>query len=80
LGDWDEDADEVDEDYTSPIDVVEELILLNDILKSAFLREPEAYQQIQGQLPAETVAACQKLFATADAMRAQVAQQASQQS
>lgn len=80
LGDWDEDADEVDEDYTSPIDAVEELILLNDILKSAFQREPEVYQQIQGALPAETVAACQKLFATADAMRAQAAQQASQQS
>jgi hypothetical protein len=80
LGDWDEEADEVDEDYTSPIDAVEELILLNDILKAAFQREPEAYQLIQGALPAESVVACQKLFATADAMRAQAAQQASQQS
>jgi hypothetical protein len=80
LGDWDEDGDEVDEDYTSPIDQVEELILVNDVLTAAFQREPEVYQQIQSALPAETVAACQTLFATADAMRAQAAQQVSQQS
>ena len=80
LGDLlDEGGEYVDEDYTSPIDHVEELILLNDTLKHAFQREPEAYQQIQAALPPESVAACQKLFTTADAMRAQAAQQASQQ-
>jgi hypothetical protein len=81
LGDLlDDSGEDVDEDYTSPIDKVEELILLNDTLKHAFQREPEAYQQIQAALPPESVAACQKLFAMADAMRAQAAQQASQQS
>jgi hypothetical protein len=81
LGDlMDENGEDVDEDYTSPIDQVEELILLNDTLKHAFQREPEPYQQIQAALPPESVAACQKLFATADLMRAQAAQQVSQQS
>jgi len=79
-GDWDEDGEDVDEDYASPIDQVDELILLSDTLKMAFQREPEAYQQIQAALPSESVAACQNLFATADSMRAQAAQQASQQS
>jgi len=81
LGDLlDEDGEDVDEDYSSPIDQVEELILLNDTLKLSFQREPEAYQQIQAALPPDSVAACQKLFTMADAMRAQAAQQASQQS
>lgn len=79
LGDWDEDGEDVDEDYVSPIDQVEELVLLSDTLQQAFQREPEAYQQIQGLLPPESVAAVQKLFSTAEAMRAQAAQQASQQ-
>jgi hypothetical protein len=81
LGDWDEDGEDVDEDYTSPIDAVAELTFLSDTVKHAFQREPEAYQQIQAALSPESVAACQTLFVTADAMRAQqVAQQASQQS
>jgi len=80
LGDWDEDAEDVDEDYVSPIDQVDELVLLSDTLKHAFQREPEAYQAVQSALPPESVTACQQLFTTADAMRAQAAQQASQQS
>lgn len=80
LGDWEDEGDDVDEDYTSPVDQVEELILLNDTLKLSFQREPETYQQIQAALPPETVVACQKVFAGADALRAQAAQQSSQQS
>jgi len=81
LGDWDEDGEDVDEDYVSPIDSVDELVLLSDTLKLAFQREPQAYQAVQGALPPESVANCQLLFSTADAMRAQqAAQQASQQS
>jgi importin-7 len=81
LGDlMDEDgATDVDEDYTSPLDLIDELILLTDTLKNAFQREPESYQQIQAALPAESIAACVTLFATADARRAQLAQQASLQ-
>lgn len=80
LGDWEEDGEDVDEDYTSPIDQVDELIFLSDTLTHAFQREPEAYQLVQQALPAESVAACQTLFATAESMRAQAAQQALQQS
>ena len=81
LGDlFDEGGEDVDEDYSSPLDQVEELILLNDTLKHAFQREPDTYQQIQAALPPDSVAACQKLFTIADAMRAQAAQQASHQS
>jgi importin-7 len=74
LGDWD------DEDYTSPIDRVDELIFVNDTLKHAFQREPEAYQQVQAAMPPDSIKSVQTIFAAADAMRAQAAQQASQQS
>lgn len=73
MGDW-EDGEDVDADYVSPIDQVEELILLSDTLAFAFQREPEAYQAIQTSLPPESLANCQRLFQTADAMRAQTVQ------
>lgn len=80
LGDWDEDGEDVDEDYVSPIDQVEQLVFLSDALKLAFQREPEAYQQVQSLLPPESLVACQQLFTAADVLRAQqtaVQQQAS---
>ena len=80
LGDWEEDAEDVDEDYTSPIDRVEELIFLNDTLKHAFQREPDAYQQVQAAMSPDSIQAVQTMFAAADAIRAQAAHQASQQS
>jgi importin-7 len=81
LGEWDDEGEDVDEDYQSPIDPIEELIFVNDTLKMAFAREPEAYQQVQGTLSQECVAAVQFVFATAEIMRAaQSTQQASQQS
>lgn len=84
LGDWDDDGDDIDEDYTSPIDHIQELLLLSDTLQNAFQREPEVYQQVQAALPPDTVVACQQLTQTAEAIRAQEAlqqtQQASQQS
>jgi hypothetical protein len=79
-GDWDEDREDVDEDFTSPLDQVDELLFLNDTLKAAFVREPEVYQQIQAALPPESLANCQQVFQAADSMRAQVAQQSTQQS
>ncbi|KAG7344305.1 Importin-beta N-terminal domain containing protein [Nitzschia inconspicua] len=79
-GDWDDDREDVDEDFTSPLDRVDELLFLNDTLKAAFQREPEAYQQVQAALPPESVANCQKVFQAADSMRAQATQQSSQQS
>jgi importin-7 len=80
LGDWEEDGEDVDEDYTSPIDQVDELIYLSDTLKHAFQREPEAYQLVQQALPPESLSHCQSVFAAAEAIRAQSAQQASLQS
>jgi hypothetical protein len=44
---------------------------VNDILKEAYKREPDVYQQVQGALPAETVSSCQQIFASVDAQRAQ---------
>ncbi len=42
LGDgWDEDGDDEEEDYTSPLDQLDELLFLNDSLQAAFQREPE---------------------------------------
>jgi len=77
--DWDADADDDDdENYTSPLDDVDELIFLSDSLKGAFQREPEVYGQVQAALPPETVNACQKLFAAADELRAKQQQAAAQ--
>lgn len=39
--DWDEDHEDVDEDFTSPLDRVDELLFLSDTLTAAFQREPE---------------------------------------
>jgi len=64
--DWDQDADDDDDDYTSPLDEVDQLLFLSDTLKAAF----QVYQQVQTALPPEVVNSCQKLFAAADAQRA----------
>eukprot|EP00584_Thalassiosira_punctigera_P008909 CAMPEP_0172545150 /NCGR_PEP_ID=MMETSP1067-20121228/15144_1 /TAXON_ID=265564 ORGANISM="Thalassiosira punctigera, Strain Tpunct2005C2" /NCGR_SAMPLE_ID=MMETSP1067 /ASSEMBLY_ACC=CAM_ASM_000444 /LENGTH=1077 /DNA_ID=CAMNT_0013331839 /DNA_START=115 /DNA_END=3348 /DNA_ORIENTATION=+ len=66
---WDDDFDDLDDDYHSPIDNVDELHFANDVLKEAYQREPEVYNQVQGALPPETVATCQQLFAAVDAQR-----------
>jgi hypothetical protein len=70
MGDWDEDGEDVDEDYVSPLDGVDELLVLSDTLKMAFNREPDAYRSL---LPAETVSFCQQVFLKADVMRAEAA-------
>jgi hypothetical protein len=81
LGDFmDDDGEDIDEDYSSPLDKVEELLFINDALKLAFQREPEAYQQVQAALPPESVQACQKLFEYSDQMRLHAQQSSQQQS
>ena len=60
-----------DEDFHSPLDNVDEMHYVNDILKEAYKREPDVYQQVQGALSAETVSSCQQIFASVDAQRAQ---------
>lgn len=67
---WDDDFDD-DDDYHSPIDNVDELHFMADVVKEAFQREPEIYQQVQAALPQETVAVFQQLMAAADARRSQ---------
>jgi len=72
LGDgWDGLDEDDDEDFHSPLDNVDEMHFVNDILKEAYKREPDVYQQIQGALPAETVSSCQQIFASVDAQRQQ---------
>jgi hypothetical protein len=71
IGDFDDDGEDFDEDFTSPLDHVDEAIFLSDTLKSAYAREPEVYQQVQAALPPDTVALCQKLFLHADTLRQQ---------
>jgi len=78
-GDWDE-GEDVDEDFTSPLDRVDELLFLSDTLSAAFQREPEVYQQIQAAMPPEAVTNCQRLFHAAESIRAQAAHQSTQQS
>src|SRR5210317_460440 len=42
-GDWDEDREDVDEDFTSPLtdNSIDELLFLSDVMTAAFQREPE---------------------------------------
>ena len=72
LGDgWDGLDEDDDEDFHSPLDNVDEMHFVNDILKEAYKREPDVYQQIQGALPPDTVSSCQQIFASVDAQRQQ---------
>jgi hypothetical protein len=71
MGDFDDDGEDFDEDFSSPLDQVDEVLFLSDTLKASYAREPEVYQQVQALLPPETVASCHTLFAAADAMRQQ---------
>jgi len=73
--DWDQDYDDDDDDCVSPLDEVDTLLFVNDTLKAAFQREPDVYQQVQAALAPEIVGSCQKLFAAADAQRAEEATQ-----
>jgi len=61
--DWD-DEDDSDE-YTSPLDQVNELVYLYDSLYGAAQKEPEMFQQIQSAVAPDVMEACQKLFADA---------------
>ena len=79
LGGWDEDGEDIDEDYSSPVDQVHEMLVVNDVLKNAFQREPEVYQQIQSAMAPEAVAGCQRLFGEANALRQAILQQQSSQ-
>mmetsp|Transcript_951 Transcript_951/g.2334 ORF Transcript_951/g.2334 Transcript_951/m.2334 type:complete len:621 (-) Transcript_951:706-2568(-) len=79
IGDFEDDGEDFDEDFTSPLDQVDELLYLSDTLRGAFGREPETYRQIQQAMPPETVAMCQKIFAASDMIRAQLEQQQQQQ-
>ena len=78
LGQLEDHGDDFDEDFTSPLDTVDELLYLSDTMREAFGREPQAYQQIQQAMPPEAVAMCQKIFAAADIIRAQLEQQGQQ--
>lgn len=73
---WDDDELDDEDNYSSPLDEVDQLFFVNDTLKAAFQREPEAYQQIQTALTPESVASCQKLFGLADEQRKAEASQA----
>jgi len=61
--DWD-DEDDSDE-YTSPLDQVDELVYFSDSLYGAAQKEPEMFQQIQSAVAPDVMEACQKLFAEA---------------
>jgi len=80
MGNLGDDDDDFDDDFTSPLDSVDELVYLNDTLQACFVREPEVYAQLQSALPPDVVANCQIIFSTADATRAQLAQHPSAQS
>ena len=75
MGDFDDDGDDVDEDFTSPVDAVDELLYLSDAMTTAFAMSPEYYQQIQQAMPPGSVEAVQRIFAAANAMRAAQEQQ-----
>jgi importin-7 len=79
MGDWDEDGDDVDDEYTSPLDHVNELLTLDETLRMAFSREPAFFQQVQSVMSPEGVASCQNLVSSAELVRSQVVAAAQQQ-
>ena len=72
------DDDDYEDDYSSPLDKVDQLYYLEETLKGAFQREPDAYNQIQASLGPETVDLCQKMFQAADKQRVVDQEQAKQ--
>jgi hypothetical protein len=78
MGDFDDDGDDVDEDFSSPLDAVDELLYLSDTMTAAFAMSPDYYQQIQQSMPPGTVEAVQRIFAAANAIRAAQEQQQQQ--
>ena len=78
MGHIEDHGEDFDEDFTSPLDQVDELLYLSDSMRGAFGREPEAYQKVQQSMPPETVAMCQKIFTASDIIRAQLEQQEKQ--
>jgi hypothetical protein len=68
--DWEEDEDDDADEYTSPIDEIDELLFFSDTFKAAFQREPELFQHVQDVLSSTTLESCQKLFLAADEQRA----------
>ena len=70
MGDFDEDGDEADDDFISPLDSVDELLFLNDMITMAFALSPEFYQQIQQSMAPASLEGLQRIFAAANAMRA----------
>lgn len=66
--DWDDDDDS--DEYSSPLDQVDELIYFFDSLTGASQKEPEMFQQIQSAVAPEVMESCKKLFVTAQASKA----------
>ena len=62
-GDWDEDREDVDEDFTSPLDRVDELLFLSDTLTAAFQREPEVRLRVYAFLIEVVILTRSLLFA-----------------
>jgi hypothetical protein len=69
MGDFDDDGDNFEDDFISPLDSVDELMYLSDTMKAAFAQHPEFYQTIQQSMPPEAVNAVQRVFSAADTIR-----------
>mmetsp|Transcript_7566 Transcript_7566/g.11844 ORF Transcript_7566/g.11844 Transcript_7566/m.11844 type:complete len:1061 (+) Transcript_7566:86-3268(+) len=75
MGDFDDEGDDFDDDFISPLDSIDELVFLSDTLKTAFAQNPDFYQQIQAAMTPDAVASVQKIFAAANVIRAAQQQQ-----
>jgi hypothetical protein len=75
MGDFDEDGDDGDDDFISPLDSVDELLFLSDTMTTAFALSPDFYQQIQQAMPPGSFEAMQRIFAVSNSMRAAQEQQ-----
>jgi importin-7 len=69
LGEYDNDGEDAEEDFSSPLDSVDELLYLSDTLSAAFASAPDFYQQIQSAMPPGSVEAVHRIFAAASAVR-----------
>ena len=73
-GEWDDDDE--DEDFESPLDDVNELIVMEQVFNQLSASEPQAFEALKGTLPQETIGAIGDLYAAAQAAKAEAAAKA----
>ena len=73
-----DDEDEDEDEYSSPIDNINELVAFSETLTQAAANSPEAYAQLRAALPPQTQQLCEQVMQGAAAKKAELERQAQQ--